>query len=165
MHITEWLASGRADLGLVYNPEPLPSLEILPLRDERLRLTSPARQAPKGPVTLQQLSHYPLVMPPHGHIFRKLMESAAAMAGVHLNVEWEVASVPAILDLVAAGIGHAALGEDAIRSFEHPKRLAVTPFKGPEIKSTLCLVTPAQKRSTPLTRRTAALLVRMVRGA
>ena len=34
MHITEWLASGRADLGLVYNPEPLPSLEIQPLRDE-----------------------------------------------------------------------------------------------------------------------------------
>jgi DNA-binding transcriptional LysR family regulator len=61
-HITEWLASGRADLGLVYNPEPLPSLEIRPLRDERLCLVSPAHEAPAGPVTLRQLSKYPLVI-------------------------------------------------------------------------------------------------------
>jgi LysR family nitrogen assimilation transcriptional regulator len=165
VHITEWLASGRADLGLVYSPEPLPSLEIRPLRDERLCLVSPADQAPAGPITLRQLSNFPLVMPERGHIFRKLMESAAAMAGVPLRVEWEVSSVPAILDLVSAGIGHAALGEDAIRLFQHPKRLAVTPFKQPQITATLCLVTPAQRRSTPLRQRTAALLIGLVCGA
>src|SRR5574341_1222097 len=125
VHITEWLASGRADLGLVYNPEPLPALEIQPLRSERLCLVSPAKQAPAGRLTLQQLSNYPLVMPERGQIFRKLMEQAAAMAGVPLRVEWEVSSVPVILDLVSAGIGHAALGEDAIRAYQHPKRLAV----------------------------------------
>jgi len=164
MHITEWLASGRADLGLVYNPEPLPSLEIQPLRDERLCLVSPAREAPAGPLTLRQLSKYPLVMPERGHSFRKLMESAAAMAGVQLRIEWEVSSVPAILDLVSAGIGHAALAEDAIRPFQHLKRLAVTPFVQPGIKFTLCLVTPAQRRSTPLRQRTAELLAQLVRG-
>jgi LysR family nitrogen assimilation transcriptional regulator len=165
VHITEWLASGRADLGLVYSPEPLPSLEIRPLRDERLCLVSPVDQAPAGPVALRQLSKLPLVMPERGQIFRKLMESAAAMAGVPLCVEWEVSSVPAILDLVSAGIGHAALGEDAIRSFPHRKRLAVTPIRQPEIKTTLCLVTPAHQRATPLRQRTAALLMRLVGGA
>ena len=114
-------------------------------------------------MTLPELSRYPLVMPPRGHIFRKLMESAAAMAGVQLNVEWEVASVPAILELVSAGIGHAALGEDAIRSFEHSARVAVTRFEGAEITSTVCLVTAVQKRSTPLMRRAAALLMRLAR--
>ncbi|HJV62484.1 MAG TPA: LysR family transcriptional regulator [Albitalea sp.] len=165
VHITEWLASGRTDLGLVYNPEPLPSLEITPLRDERLCLVSPADQAPRRPVTLAQLSQYPLVMPERGHIFRKLMESSAAMAGVSLRVEWEVSSVPAILDLVSAGIAHATLGEDAIRLFRQPKRLALTRFAAPEIKTTLCLVAPAQTRSTPLRRHTAALLTRLVAGA
>ena len=164
-HITEWLVSGRADLGLVYNPEPLPSLEIRPLRDERLCLVSPVHEAPKGSVTLRQLSKYPLVMPERGHSFRKRMESAAAMAGAQLRVEWEVSSVPAILDLVSAGVGHAALAEDAIRPFQHLKRLAVTPFVKPEIKITLCLVTPAQRRATPLRERTAGLLVQLVRGA
>jgi len=44
-HITEWLTSGRADLGIVYNPEPLPTLEIQPLREGRLFLVSPASEA------------------------------------------------------------------------------------------------------------------------
>ena len=164
-HITEWLTSGRADLGLVYNPEPSPSLEIRPLREERICLVSPAREAPAGPVPLRELSNYPLVMPERGHSFRKLMESAAAMRGVQLNVEWEVSSVPAILDLVSAGIGHAALAEDAIRPFQHLKRLVVTPFVQPEIKITLCLVAPAQRRATALRNRTEGLLVQMVCGA
>ena len=128
------------------------------MRDERLCLVSPANEAPAGPVALRQLAKYPLVMPERGHSFRKLMESAAAMAGVQLRVEWEVSSVPAILDLVGAGIGHAALSEDAIRPLQHQKRLVVTPFVQPGIKITLCLVTPAQRRSTPLRQRTAELL-------
>ena len=57
------------------------------MRDERLCLVSPAQEAPAGPVTLRQLSKYPLVMPERGHSFRKLMESAAAMAGVQLRIE------------------------------------------------------------------------------
>ncbi|KQV88858.1 LysR family transcriptional regulator [Pelomonas sp. Root1237] len=162
-HLTEWLVSGRADLALVYNPEPLPSLEILPLREESLLLLSPPEAAPSGPLTLEELSRLPLIMPQRGHVFRKRMEEAAAMAGVQLRVDWEVSSVPAILDLVAAGLGHAALGEDVLRAFEHPERLAVTRFKASDVKTTLCLVTPALKRSTPLTQRTAALLMKLVR--
>ena len=163
-HITEWLTSGRADIGLVHNPEPLPSLEIKPLRDGRLFLVSLATEAPDGPVPLRQLAKYPLVMPERGHIFRKLAESAAAMAGVQLRIEWEVSSIPVILDLVAAGMGHAALGEDAILPIQHLKRLTVTPIVQPGIKFTLCLVTPAQRRSTPLRRRTAELLEKLVLG-
>ena len=135
------------------------------MREERLCLVSPMKQAPGGPVTLRQLSKYPLVMPERGQIFRKLVESAAAMAGVQLRVEWEVSSVPAILDLVSAGIGHATLAEDAIRPFPHLKRLAVTPLVQPGIKITLCLVTPAQRRATPLRRRTADLLTTLMLGA
>jgi len=164
-HITEWLTSGRADIGLVHNPEPLPSLEIKPLRDGRLFLVSLATEAPDGPVPLRQLAKYPLVMPERGHIFRKLAESAAAMAGVQLRIEWEVSSIPVILDLVTAGMGHAVLGEDAILPIQHPKRLAVTPIVQPGIEFTLCLVTPAQRRATPLRQRTAALLEKLVLGA
>ncbi len=165
VHITEWMTSGRADLALVYNPDPLPALEILPLAQEQLCLVSPRDAAPRRPVTLRELSRYPLVMPQRGHIFRKRMESAAAMEGVQLNVEWEIASVPAILELVAAGIGHAALGEQALKLFERPDELAVTRFRDVDISTTLCLVTPAQKRSTPLIQRTAALLMRLAREA
>jgi LysR family nitrogen assimilation transcriptional regulator len=149
-HITEWLVSGRVDVGLVYDPEPLPSLDIRPLRDGRLCLASLATDAPSGPVTLRQLAKHPLVMPQRGHTFRKLVESAAAMAGVQLRIEWEVSSIPVILDLVTAGLGHAALAEDAMQ---------------PGIKYTLCLVTPAQRRATPMRQLTEALLEHLARSA
>jgi len=164
-HITEWLVAGRVDLGLLYNPEPLPSLDIQPLHEGRLFLVSLASEAPSGPVALRQLGKYPLVMPQRGHTFRKLVESAAALAGVKLRIEWEVSSIPVILDLVAAGMGHAALAEDAILSYPHPKRLGLTPITQPGIKYTLCLVTPAQRRATQLRRRTAELLTQLVSGS
>ncbi len=163
-HITEWLVSGRCDLGLVHSPEPMPSLEIQPLREERLCLVSPAKQAPTGPVTLRDLPKYPLVMPERGQTYRRLMESTAAMAGVPMHVVWEVSSVSVILELVSAGIGHATLSEDAISVFAHPERLVVSPIEQPEIKTTLCLVTPAQRRETPLRHRTAELISRLIRG-
>jgi LysR family nitrogen assimilation transcriptional regulator len=163
-HLTEWLTSGRADVGLLHNPEPLPSLEIKPLREGRLCLVSLATEAPGGPVPLRQLGKYPLVMPARGNTFRRLVESAVAMAGVQLSVEWEVSSIPAILDLVAAGVGHAVLGEDAIATNQHLKRLAVTPIVQPGIKFTLCLVAPVHLRATPLRQRTAALLEKLVLG-
>jgi LysR family nitrogen assimilation transcriptional regulator len=121
-----------------------------------------ASQAPDQAVPLRQLPNYPLVMPERGHIFRKLAESAAAMAGVQLRIEWEVSSIPVILELVAAGMGHAALGEDAIVAIQHRKRLAVTPIVEPGIQFTLCLVTSAQRRSTALRQRTAALLEKLL---
>ncbi|MGC3964156.1 MAG: LysR family transcriptional regulator [Rhodocyclaceae bacterium] len=165
VHLTEWLLTGRSDMALMYSPEAIPALDILPLRQERLCLISPVGQSPGKPVTLQQLARYPLVMPQRGQTFRNLMESAAAMAGVQLNVVWEVSSVPVILDLVAAGMGHAALGEEAIRSYDHPERLAVAPFADAGILNTLCLVTPAQKRTTPLILRTAGLLRRIIEAS
>lgn len=158
VHLTEWLLTGRVDLALIYNPQPWPELDITPLRTERLKLISTPSQAPRRPLTLQRLSALPLVMPQRGQIFRSLMESAAAMAGVRLRVEWEVSSVPAILDLVAAGIGHATLGEEAVQAAKHPATFAITAFADTDIASTLCLVRSAGKPPSPLIERTADLL-------
>lgn len=162
--LTEWLLTGRCDLALVYNPEPLQALEILPLRKESLCLYSPAGQAPAGPLTLERLGQLPLVMPQRGQIFRSRLESAAAMAGVQLDVRWEVSSVPALLDLVAEGVGHAALGEEALRSYERADRLAVSRFASEDIHCTLCLVTPSARRPTRLQQGLAALLLQRLRS-
>ena len=164
VHIAEWLCSGRVDLGLVYNPEPLPTIEITPVLIERLCLIGAHFAQPRTSVPLKDLPCYPLVMPQREHVFRKLMESQAALAGVRLNVAWEVSSVPAILDLVRGGHGYAALTQTAIRSDSgRDPPLSVIPISDPEIKSTLCLAQSAQKRGTALLKRTAEALVLLAR--
>ena len=173
MHISEWLSDGRLDLGLLYNPEPSAQVSTRPLIEEALCLVSPmaadagqdSSQDLAGPVRFAQLSGLPLVMPQRGHTFRKLMETQAALHGVQLNVVWEVSSVGVIPDLVRAGLGHAALTAGAVRAHGELQHLRVRPIEAPQIISTLCLAEPAQRRSTPLARRTAQLLEAMARAA
>ena len=169
IHIAEWLTSNRVDLGLVYNPEPHPAIEVTPLLEERLCLIGAAskkgqRALPAKAISLRDLPRYPLVMPQRGHIFRTLMERQATLAGIKLDVAWEVSSVPAILDLVLSGHGYAALTDSAIRTHERREQLSVTPIRDPEIKSTLCLAISTQKRKTPLINRTAEALALLCRA-
>jgi LysR family nitrogen assimilation transcriptional regulator len=164
VHIAEWLCSGRVDLGLVYNPEPLPSIEITPVLVERLCLIGPRSARSRTMVTLKDLARYPLVMPQREHVFRKLMEQQAMLAGVKLDVCWEVSSVPAILDLVRGRHGYAALTDSAIRATGNRDRLSVIPISEPEIKSTLCLAQGAHKGRTALAKATAQALAQLARA-
>ena len=164
VHIAEWLCSGRVDLGLVYNPEPLAAIEIAPVLLERLCLIGARFPRPLTAIALKDLARYPLVMPQREHAFRKLMEAQAALAGVRLNIAWEVSSVPAILDVVRGGHGYAALTESAIRTDEHRAALTIVPITDPEIRSTLCLAQPSQKRGTALMKRTAEALMKLSRS-
>jgi LysR family nitrogen assimilation transcriptional regulator len=163
-HLVEWIATGRVDLGLVHNPEPDPALDATPVLDEVLGLVSPA---PRGrakvkPVPFSSLPTYPLILPERGHAMRKLLDTQVALAGLKLNIAFEVSGVPSILDLVAAGYGHAVLTETAIATSSRPAVFMLRQFEGPALISTLNLATSARKPVTPLIRQAAALLRELV---
>ncbi|HJV63521.1 MAG TPA: LysR substrate-binding domain-containing protein [Albitalea sp.] len=163
-HIAEWLATGRVDLGLVYNPEAAPNLTIKPLLQEPLCLVSASRTADKarGPVPLKSLGRYALVVPERQHVIRRLIESQATLAGLTLDIAWEVSSIAAIIDLVCAGYGHAVLHASAVLASGRADELVARPIVEPQITSVLCLATSAHKRATPLQRAAAQLLTDLV---
>jgi LysR family nitrogen assimilation transcriptional regulator len=170
--IAEWIATGRVDMGLLYNPQAQPALEVTPILEEPLCLVMPA-QRPRSkalpPLPLRELPGYALVVPERAHAFRRLLESQAMLAGIKLNIAWEVSSVPSIIDLVCAGYGHAVLAASAVAASGRADELAVRPIGEPRLTSVLCLAVSANKRLTPLGRETASRLVvlakRMVAGA
>ncbi len=158
-HIAEWIATGRVDLGLLYNPQALPALEVTPILEEPLCLVMPAARAkPLPPLPLRELPGYALVLPEREHAFRRLLESQATLAGVKLNVAWEVSSIPSILDLVCAGYGHAVLAASAVAASGRADELAVRPLGEPRLVTVLCLAVSSNRRLTPLGRETAARL-------
>jgi LysR family nitrogen assimilation transcriptional regulator len=163
-HIAEWIASGRADLGLLYNPDAQPALEITPLLRECLCLVEArrGRKGNKGPLPLRELGAYPLVLPERHQSIRRLLQTQANLAGVPLHVAWEVSSVPAIIDLVCAGVGYAVLNASAVEASGRGSELAVRPIVEPELVSVLFLAQSATKPTTPLTRRVARLLKDLV---
>jgi LysR family transcriptional regulator, nitrogen assimilation regulatory protein len=165
-HIVEWVTTGRVDVGLVYNPEAQQGLEITPLLQEELGLVS---YAPKGKrkggaaLPMKELSHYPLIVPERVHAMRRLLETQAALAGVKLDIAWEVSSVPSIIDLVCAGYGHAVLTASGVAASARASELTIRRLIEPTPASVLCLACSANKRPTPLTQHTMRLLTALVR--
>lgn len=164
MNISEWLTSGRMDLGLVYTPEPQPQIEITPLLQERLCLIGPKSLAGQERLTFRDLERFPLIMPQPGQVFRKLLEAQAALLRVKLNIVWEVSSVPAILDLVRGGYGYAAMTDSAMRGHAANLDLVELPIESPHVMSTLCLAQSAKRKPTPLVRRTSEVLNHLCRS-
>jgi LysR family nitrogen assimilation transcriptional regulator len=163
-HIAEWTASGRVDVGLLYNPEPQSALETTPLLEEPLMLVDAAARrtsrsaASPGSVPLRELARYPLVLPERAHTFRRLVETQAAHAGIKLDIAWEVSSVPTIIDLVCAGHGCAVLTASAVAASPRRAELRVRAITEPAVLSVLCMAVSAHKRPTPLGMTVMALL-------
>lgn len=171
-HITEWISTGRVDVGLVHNPEAQPAIETTPLVRESLCLVSPAGGAnrrarpakvPKNDVVrLAELPRFPLAVPERTHAIRKLLETQAALAGVKLTIALEISSVQSILDLVRAGYGHAVLWRNAVAAFGDPAQFRIRALVDPVLASTLCLAISAHKPATPLIKRALHLLRELV---
>jgi LysR family nitrogen assimilation transcriptional regulator len=167
-HIAEWLTSGRADLGLLYNPDTQPGLDIAPVLRERLclveRASARGRRSIK-PLPLRDLGSYPLILPERHQSVRRLLQSQATLAGVKLDIAWEVSSVPSIIDLVCAGIGHAVLNASAVQASGRGAELIARPIVEPELISVLFLAQSSTKPPTPLTRRVARLLTELAEAS
>ncbi|MFO1196353.1 MAG: LysR family transcriptional regulator [Burkholderiaceae bacterium] len=154
-HITEWIATGRVDVGLLLNPEPGGAIEIVPVLDEPLCLVGTPALPERGPMPFAQLCAHPLIIPERSHAIRRLLEAQAALSGVKLEIACEVSSVPAILDLVRRGHGCAVLAESALGAVA--REFVARPIVEPRLATTLCLATSASKPATPLIKRTTAL--------
>ncbi len=166
-HLAEWIATGRVDLGLLYNPEPQAALEVQPLLDEPLGLVSPAGRGGRRTtsVAFAELVRYPLIVPERAHAIRKLLETQAALAGCKLEVALEVSSVQSILELVRAGHGHAVLMRSSLDACGQPEAFVLRTLVEPRLVSTLCLAQSAHKPPTPLLRHTLRLLRELMPAA
>jgi LysR family nitrogen assimilation transcriptional regulator len=149
--LLEWLAVGRVDVGLVYNPTPSPAIDIRTLLEEPLCLIG-ARKGGNEPrrLRLVELPRFPLILPSQPNAIRKLVETRLASLGLRPQIAMEIDAVPAILELVAEGHGYAVLSPRALHGAAMAQRLTSRALVQPQIKSTLAIVTSAQRPSTPL---------------
>lgn len=167
VNISEWLGSGRIDVGLVYNPSPTPALDTRALVAEPLYLIGPAsarRVTPQmgAPIAMKELGGHRLIVPSRPNSIRMFLESRLADIGERINVALEIDGIPAILDLVARGHGHAVLSLNAIR--HDPLRAQLLPRQiiKPRLATTLAIATSAQRPLTPLAGQVAEMLREVV---
>jgi LysR family transcriptional regulator, nitrogen assimilation regulatory protein len=165
--ILEWLVEGRVDIGLVYNPAPLPSVEIRPLHEQEMFLIS-TKAAGKGrqskSVQLRELPRYPLIVPSRSNANRMLIDLQLAHVGLKPQIAFEIDGIASILDLVHEGYGHAILPLTSLRGHTFGRGFTVRPIVKPRLSIQLSLVTSAQRPTTPLARESLSLIQKTVSG-
>jgi len=159
----EWLLTGRLDIAVLYNAQPLPELDLHPLHEETLWLVQPrppglAEDPPAAPVPLEEVAQMPLVIPSRPNAVRMLVETEMAAIGCRPQVALEIDGVPAILELVADGAGAALLSRQAVLGSIRPSAYRLRPTL-PPLRTRLSLAI-SQQRPATLTQQTTLELIR-----
>ena len=155
--LQEHLAAGRLDFAVIYDPVPSPHLDIVLLRQQSLFVLGSSPLGGSGEVAMRLLAGLPLVLPTRAYAVRRALELAAAQSALTLQVRSEVDVLNAIFDLVAEGEAYTVATEAAIIGLNRQRGLSTQRLVGPEIKIDLSLVTPLQRRLTPLQNRAAEI--------
>jgi LysR family nitrogen assimilation transcriptional regulator len=158
--ITEWVATGRADIGLVYSPVPSPTIEIVPLLQEPMFLVSPRaeRGASGASIPLKDLPSFRLIVPSRPNANRTRIEAELAQFGLKPVIALEIDGVSTILDLVAEGHGHAVMPKSSLRAYGAEDTFTLRRIVQPKLLIQLSLITSAQRPATPLTQKVLAFI-------
>jgi len=95
-HIQKWVMNGELDFGLVYADGQVPGTDIQNLLVEDLYLAARRRDdiegllSPGGELPMRKLGSLPMALPSTAHGLRRIIERAAASAGINLQVKTEI---------------------------------------------------------------------------
>lgn len=166
-HLQQWLESGEVDAALLYNPRPDQSLHTEALVDENLWVVGlpTAGLSKDQPITLQALAEHPLVLPGATHGLRSLVEHAATLMSLKLNVVAETNAMSVQKCLVLGGHGLTVLPTIAVVDDLAQGRLAAAPIAEPELKRRIVLALPTHRQTTAPVRCVVTELVRCIKDA
>jgi LysR family nitrogen assimilation transcriptional regulator len=159
------LLAGRLDLAVLYNPDPCPELEFVPLFSESLCLIGPAvptqlgKVVPPGQtVAFEDLVGLPMILPGPTHVIRRLLDRHATLQGVPLTVALEISSIQAIIDLVCGGHGFAVLPRSTILHSGRQGDMQVNSLSASAPEVVLSLAQALNKRTTPLSKAASTIV-------
>lgn len=165
-HVLEWLSTGRIDVAILYNAPKTSTLLTQPLIEEELLLIGPGRKpdmAVEGPVHGSSLAEMPLILPSHPHGLRVLVESLLGPQRIYPNVEYEIDSLSAVVNMVEQGIGYTILPYAAVSAKVEAGDLTATSIIEPRMTRHLVLATSTQRPVTNATRTLAKMVTLLVR--
>jgi LysR family nitrogen assimilation transcriptional regulator len=162
VNMQEWLQTGRIDIAVLYNAQPVPEIEVQPLLEEELWLIQSRppglhEDPPPPPIPLRELAEVPLIIPSRPNAIRMLVESELANIGCRPVVALEIDGVPAILELVADGAGAAVLSRNAVASSSRPSAYRLRAIT-PTLHTRLSLAVSSQRPATLTQQQTLGLI-------
>jgi len=144
---------GQADVGIGFNDRPIAGLQAELLGEDPYVVALPAghRWQRRRSLRLQDLNDEPLLSLASGSGNRALLEQQMEQVGVVPRVVHEAAHIWALMGMVEAGLGCALVPEMVARS--SPPGVTVVALQGRPLRRKIALLTPVERRLTPLAQR------------
>lgn len=141
------LEAALIDFGIVPTADELVDVDYEPLVRESLLLVerSAASSRRAATVTLGQVARLQLVLPPRSFHTRRVIDEAAQVAHVALNVAYEQRSLTTIMSLVRDGLGATITNSPAVEQFWTPGSVRARRIVRPEITRTISLARPSKR--------------------
>lgn len=149
-HLQRWLEDGEIDLALLYDPKHTQTIQTRPLLEEGLWLVGLPETKLRAdcPVAFANLAARQLVLPSAPHGLRSLVENAATLLGMQLNVVAETNAMSIQKSLVLAGHGLTILPTIAVSEDITRGVLAAAPLIDPSLNRKIVLALPANRQIT-----------------
>lgn len=157
-HIREWLATGRVDVGVLYESHGLVGDRLW--QEQLFAVADESIIGNPGQIEFAQLAQLPLLLSSPAHGLRQLIDRHAQRQGVKFDVRIEGDSLNTLIDWVIEGLGVAILPRIAVEKYHrHSPTVRCVPIVSPTIERHLMLCTAANKHTSP-TVRTLLKLIR-----
>jgi DNA-binding transcriptional LysR family regulator len=139
--ILQKVHEGAVDLGIVTLPQVAENMEIIPVfRDEVAAVVPRDHElAKKKSVTVEEFSHYPLILPKTGHT-RVMLDRMLRDYRNHLQISMELASVETIKKFVGAGLGISLISRAYAQAEVAAGLLKLIPLEGQKLYRELGLI-------------------------
>lgn len=163
-HIVEWLVSGKADLGVLYQPQQAGHLRSEPLLEERMYAVGTPDNPALGATSIdfEELLRMPLILPAMPHAIRGLLESTAAKRGLAIDPEVEINAYPAIKSVVIARRALTVLPVASVLAEVHSGQIAIAEIANPRLALAVALVTSTHHNASAATRAVCAVVREVV---
>jgi LysR family nitrogen assimilation transcriptional regulator len=151
----DWLGAGTVDVGVLFNAPNIATLITEQVLDDRIHLVGTPGSLdliPGSDIPARRLAELPLILPPHPHRLRSIVEQAAHQARVKLKIEVEVSGIATLLELVRARVGYTVLPSALLRGEMKEGRLQSWPLVEPAISPKLFVATSMQRPQTLATK-------------
>ncbi len=162
-----WLESGEVDAALLFGVDRSTDLLRQPLIEEALWVVAPhqAKLRSNRPIPFKDLANQGMILPSASHGIRALVDHAAAICGIELQVRVETNSMNIQRSLVLGGHGWTILPPIAVADDLAQRRLCAAPIAEPAIKRTIVLGYAANRSPTAAARLTVDIVRQCARDA